>query len=102
MAMSPQDIMNTINRELLMANTTVNEQIEFISEQIKNPFDGGSSNYFKKLKNSVKSPELKEICLDLFEQIENMYPAIAVMMKTQILSVLLMQFINSLSARFKI
>ena len=77
MAMSPQDIMNTINRELLMTNTTVDEQIEFISEQIKNPFDGGSSNYFKKLKNSVKSPELKEICLDLFEQIENMYPAIA-------------------------
>ena len=32
MAMSPQDIMNTINRELLMANTTVDEQIEFISE----------------------------------------------------------------------
>ena len=44
MAMSPQDIMNTINRELLMTNTTVDEQIEFISEQIKNPFDGGSSN----------------------------------------------------------
>ncbi len=77
MAMTPQDIMSNINRELLMSNTTVDEQIEFIREQIKNPFDGGSSNYFKKLKNSVKKDELRDVCLDLFEQIENMYPAIA-------------------------
>ena len=47
MAMTPQDIMSNINRELLMSNTTVDEQIEFIREQIKNPFDRGSSNYFK-------------------------------------------------------
>ena len=36
MAMTPQDIMSNINRELLMSNTTVDEQIEFIREQIKN------------------------------------------------------------------
>lgn len=77
MSMTPQDILSNINRELLMSNTTVDEQIEFIREQIKNPFDGGSSNYFKRLKNSVKKDELRDICLDLFEQIENMYPAIA-------------------------
>ena len=69
------DLMNLANRDAILGNTTVDEQIELIQEQIKQPFDSGSTNFFKKLKKQVSNPDnLDEICADLFEQIENVYP----------------------------
>ena len=74
---SSQDILNIASQDIILANSTVDEQIEFISEQIENPFDSGSSNYFKKLKRSVSNADrLDEICVDLLGQIENIYPDI--------------------------
>ena len=74
MALNPQDIANIANRDFILGNTTVDEQVDFISDQIKHPFDSGNSNYFKKLRSMVKADKLDAICIDLFGEIENIYP----------------------------
>ena len=77
MDFSSQDILNIASQDIILANSTVEEQVDFISEQIENPFDSGSSNFFKKLKKSVSSPDkLDEICLELLGKIEDVYPDI--------------------------
>jgi hypothetical protein len=72
--MNQQDIIETMNRAFILDNTTVDEQVDFISDQIKHPFDTGDSNYFKKLRGMVKPDKLDQICMDLFSEIENVYP----------------------------
>ena len=74
MALNPQDLLAMANRDFILGNTTVDEQVDFISDQIKHPFDGGDSNYFKKLRTMVKPDKLDEICQDLFAEIEDVYP----------------------------
>lgn len=74
MALNPQDIATIANRDFILGNTTVDEQVEFISDQIKAPFDAGDSNYFKKLRTMVKADKLDDICIDLFNEIEDVYP----------------------------
>lgn len=74
MPLNPQEILAMASRDYILGNTTVEEQIEFISDQIKNPFDSGSSNFFKKLKNMVTADKLDSICIDLFGQMEDVYP----------------------------
>lgn len=74
MALNPQDIANIANRDFILGNTTVDEQVDFISDQIKHPFDSGDSNYFKKLRTMVKADKLDRICISLFAEIENVYP----------------------------
>ena len=75
MDFTQRDLMNLANRHTILGNTTVPEQIEFISDQIKQPFDSGSTNYFRKLKKMVTNPEEMDIiCDNLFKEIENVYP----------------------------
>jgi len=74
MHLSQQEVANIANRDFILGNTTVEEQIDFIIDQIKHPFDSGDSNYFKKLAKMVNEDKLDAICLDLFRQIENVYP----------------------------
>lgn len=76
MAYTPQEILNIANQDFILGNTTVDEQIEFIEDQIKNPFDSGSSNYYKKLRQSIKGDKLDAICIDLLGQVEDRYPSI--------------------------
>lgn len=76
MDLSSMDLMNLANRDRMLGNTTSEEQIGLILEQIKQPFDSGSTNYFKRLKKMVNNQDqLDRICEDLFEQIENVYPS---------------------------
>lgn len=69
------DLINIANRDAMLGNTTVEEQIELIQEQIDKPFDSGNTNFFKRLKKQVTNPDtMDEICANLFERIENVYP----------------------------
>lgn len=75
MDFTQRDLMNLANRDIILGNTTIEEQIGFISDQIEQPFDSGNTNYFKKLKKMVKNQDqLDVLCEDLFKQIENVYP----------------------------
>lgn len=74
MALSPQEILNLTSRQFLLGNTTVEEQVGFISDQISDPFNSGSANYLKKLKGMVNADRLDEICIELFAELENQYP----------------------------
>lgn len=77
MDFTQKDLMNLSNRDYILGNTTVEEQVEFISEQIAQPFDSGSTNYFKKLKTmTTNQDQMDEICGELFRQIENVYPSL--------------------------
>lgn len=71
------DLMNLVNRNFILDNSTPDEQIEFIQEQIEDPFDSGSNNYFKRLVKMVQDKdEQDEICSKLLKQIENVYPSL--------------------------
>lgn len=74
MALTPQEILNLTSRQFLLGNTSVEEQIGFISDQISDPFNSGSANYMKKLKTMVNPDRLDEICTDLLSELENQYP----------------------------
>ena len=74
MAYDPQDIFNMISQDMILSNTTAEEQSDFISEQIKDPFDSGSMNYFKKLRGMVSADQLDEMCVTLLAEIEDQYP----------------------------
>lgn len=75
MDFTQRDLMAIMNRERLFGNTTLDEQTEFITEQIAAPFDSGNMNYFKKIKKLAGSEDqLDIICDDLYKQIEDVYP----------------------------
>ena len=77
MDFTQQDLMNIVNKDRLMGNTTMSEQTGFISEQIKNPFDSGNTNYFRKLRKlAVSDDQLDNICSTLFREIEDVYPGL--------------------------
>lgn len=75
MGLTSQDILNIASRDYILGNTTVNEQIDFLTDQIHDPFGSGNTNYFKKLSGMVKNQdELDKICVRMFSEIENTYP----------------------------
>lgn len=77
MEFTQQDLMNAINRDRMFGNATLEEQIEFASEQIKQPFDSGGTNYFRKIRKlSVSEEQLDDICVTLFREIEDVYPGL--------------------------
>lgn len=77
MDFTQQDLMNIVNRDRMFGNATLEEQVEFTSEQIKQPFDSGGINYFRKIKKlSVSDEQLDDICVTLFREIEDVYPGL--------------------------
>lgn len=77
MDFTQKDLINLSSRDFILGNTTVEEQVDFIMDQIRQPFDSGSTNYFKKLKSMVQNhDQMDQICSDLFKQIENVYPSL--------------------------
>ena len=79
MAFTPQDLLKIATRDYMLGNTTREEQIQFIEDQIKDPFESGDSNYLKKLKKMIPSQdEMDEICQRLFVQIQDIYPHLKV------------------------
>lgn len=77
MPLSENDIINLASQDYILENTTAEEQVGFISDQIASPFDSGDTNYYKKLRNSVSNADqLDQICVALFGKIEDRYPRI--------------------------
>lgn len=63
------------SRDYILGDISIEEQIEFLTEQIAAPFDSGNNNYFKKLQKMVKSKsDLDAYCNKLFSAIEDIYP----------------------------
>ena len=77
MAYDPQDLISRVSQNLLLGNTTAEEQYDFISEQIEDPFNSGTANYFKKLKIMLSKTQLDEQCLKLLNEIEDRYPKLS-------------------------
>lgn len=79
MAFDPTEAMRAATRDYILGNTTVSEQRSFIEEQIKDPFDSGDNDYFRKLKKMVEDKdELDEICVDIFGRIQDRYPGLRI------------------------
>lgn len=77
MPLSENEIIKLASQDYILENTTAEEQVGFISDQIASPFDSGSTNYFKKLRNSVgNADQLDQVCVSLFGKIEDRYPRI--------------------------
>ena len=71
------DLMNLVNRKFILDNSAPDEQMEFIQEQIDDPFDSGSNNYFKRLMKLIyNKDEQDEVCNKILQKIENVYPSL--------------------------
>lgn len=65
------------SQDYILGNTTAEEQITFIQDQIQDPFDSSHTNYFKKLCGMVTSSDtLDQYCSQLLDEIENVYPGL--------------------------
>ena len=69
-----QQLLRFASREFILSNTTREEQIDFIEDQIKDPFNSGDINYFKKLIKMVPGQdEMDDICKQFFTKIQDVY-----------------------------
>ena len=75
----PQDIVRLANRDFILGNTTVEEQVSFIKDQICDPFESGDTNYFNKLADMVTDKdELDDYCEEFFTAIQDVYPGLGI------------------------
>lgn len=73
------NLLQLASREYILGNTTQEDLVSFITDQIKDPFNSGDTNYFKKLVKMVKSKdELDELCQEFFTQIQDVYPGLEI------------------------
>lgn len=72
-SLSPQDLSNLASRDFILNGSSVEEQIGFIRDQIKDPFDSGDTNFFKQLSKMVNQDQLDDICVSLLNQISDIY-----------------------------
>lgn len=74
------DLLQLASREHILGNTTQDDLVAFISDQIKDPFNSGDVNYFKKLAKRMddRKDELDELCTDFFTQIQDVYPGLVI------------------------
>lgn len=69
-----QELLWRASRAALMDNTSKEEVIGFMEEQIRDPYNSDDSNYMKKLSKMVSGPdELDEICKELFIKMQDVY-----------------------------
>ena len=58
----------------MLTNTLIEEQLNFIKDQIRNPFDSSKANHFKRLCKLVSNPDtLDQYCTQLMDELENTY-----------------------------
>lgn len=70
-----QDVIRSANRDFILGNVTLGEQISFIEDQIADPFGSGDTNYLKRLaKNVAGQDELDEYCQNFITKLEDVYP----------------------------
>ena len=69
------DLLKMATRDYMLGNTTMEEQIQFIEDQIKEPFESGDNNFLRRLKDMVSSAdEMDEECQRLIALIQDTYP----------------------------
>lgn len=74
MALTLQEITNLMNQNSILSNSSIEEQLDFITEQIQHPFENGTTNYFKRIRKTANPDNLNNICIRLIHEIENIYP----------------------------
>lgn len=73
------DLLQLTSREFILGNSSTEELITFIENQIKDPFNSGDTNYFRKLSRRVSSQdELDDHCTSFFTQIQDRYPGLEI------------------------
>lgn len=73
MPYTPQDILSMARRESVLGNTSVDEHVSFIEDQISDPFGSGSSDFFRKIRTEVSKDRQDAICIQLFNKIEDAF-----------------------------
>ena len=69
-----QELLWKASRDAILDNTTREEQIEFVKDQIKDPSSSGDGNYMKKLAKMIPNQdELDEVCSTLFTDIPDVF-----------------------------
>ena len=76
MDFTPQDILNIASQDYILRNADLNEQVDFVRDQIADPFDSGDANHFKRLRRMVQGDQLDSTCNLLLNDIEDRYPSI--------------------------
>ena len=74
MEFTPHDILDIASQDYILRNTDLNEQVDFIKDQIADPLDSGTANHFKRLRKLAQGEELDSICTGLLTSIEDRYP----------------------------
>lgn len=73
------NLLQLASREYILGNTSQDDLVSFITDQIKDPFNSGDTNYFKKLVKMVQNKdELDDLCQDFFTQIQDVYPGLEI------------------------
>ena len=71
---APQELLRLATRDLILDNTTKDEHIASVEDQIRDPFDSSDINYFKKLSKMVTGQdEMDELCNDFIISIQDVY-----------------------------
>lgn len=73
MTLTPQEIMGMARRDYVLGNTTIDEHVSFIEDQIADPFGSGSSDFFRKIRQEATKDRQDAICLQLFGKIEDCF-----------------------------
>lgn len=74
-----QELLRFASQDYILGNTTMDEQIAFVEDQIRNPFDSGDINYLKKLIKMVPGQdEMDELCKQFFTQIQDVYSGLEI------------------------
>jgi len=73
------ELLKLTSRDFILGNSSQDEQVSFINDQIADPFDSGDTNYYKKLRRTVESDdELDEIIKDFIVRIMDVYPKLTI------------------------
>lgn len=75
----PKDLLRCACRDFILDNATLEEQIAFVEDQIRNPFDSSDNNYMKKLADMAPGADmLDDICAKFITQIQDVYPHLVI------------------------
>ena len=73
-SLTPQDLSNIASRDYILNGMSIEEEMDFIKDQIKDPFDSGDANFYKPIAKSVNADALDDICVSLLNKISDTYP----------------------------
>ena len=67
-------IMRAVSQSMLFDNATVDEELDFVRDQIRDPFGSETENHLRHVKDMIQDPAtLDEVCNMLFREIQDVY-----------------------------